>query len=77
MITGLVLIRLAAGKETNAIGEIKKIHGVKGATGTFGSWDAVAMVQGNDLETLADVVISKIRSIQGVAMTETLIEVGV
>ena len=37
MITGLVLVRLGAGKETSAIADIKKIHGVKGATGTFGS----------------------------------------
>lgn len=34
------------------------------------------MVQANDLETLAEVVVSKIRAIAGVSMTETLIEVG-
>lgn len=77
MVTGLVLIKLTPGEEKATLAEIKRITGVKGLTGTFGPWDAIATVEGKDLETLASVVVGKIRAIRGVANTETLIEVKI
>ena len=77
MTTGLVLIKLTPKEETSALDGVKKISGVNGVTGTFGSWDAVATVEAKDLETLAQVVVSNIRAIRGVANTETLIEVKI
>lgn len=75
MAAGLVLVKLTPGEEVQALENIKKIGGVKGLTATFGSWDAVATVEAKDLETLASVVVGKIRAVRGVANTETLIEV--
>ena len=77
MITGLVLIKLTPGEEKATLAEVKTIPGVKSVTGTFGPWDAVATVEGKDLETLASVVVGKIRAIRGIANTETLIEVKI
>jgi DNA-binding Lrp family transcriptional regulator len=77
MTTGLVLVKLIPGKEKQALAKIKKINGVKGVTGTFGPWDAIATVAGKNLETLAQVVVGKIRAVKGVENTETLIEVKI
>lgn len=77
MIAGLVLVKLTPGEEKQALESIKKINGVKGVTGTFGPWDAIATVEAKDLETLAEVVVGKIRAVRGVANTETLIEVKI
>ena len=77
MTTGLVLIKLTPGEEKATLAEIKRITGVRNLAGTFGPWDAIATVEGKDLEILASVVLGKIRAIRGVTNTETLIEVKI
>lgn len=71
----MVLLQLAAGKEKLVISRVARVKGVKKVSGVFGSWDAVAEVQANNIETLAKVICSRIRKIKGVSNTETLIEV--
>lgn len=75
MVNGLIMLKLAAGKETRCVQKISNIKGVKSVIGTFGSWDAVAHVEAGSLDSLAALVVSKIRAIEGVRSTETLIEV--
>lgn len=77
MTTGLVLIKLTPGDETLALETIRRIKGVKGIAGTFGSWDAIATAEAEDLPTLAKIVVGSIRAVRGVANTETLIEVRI
>ncbi len=77
MIMGSVLIKLTPGEEKATLTQVKGVVGVKNVTGTFGPWDAVATVEGKDLEVLASVVVGRIRAIRGVANTETLIEVKI
>lgn len=74
MINGLLLIKLEAGKEVRCMEKIAHAKGVVSIVGTFGHWDAVAKVEAGSLDSLASLVISKIRAIDGVATTETLIE---
>lgn len=73
MVTGMVLIRLQAGKEEAALDRIKAVEGVKKVKGVFGRWDAVAIIEAGDLNALAALVVGKIRAIPGVATTDTLI----
>lgn len=73
MVTGMVLIRLQAGKEKAALDRIKAVEGVKKVKGVFGRWDAVATIEASDLNALAALVVGKIRAIPGVATTDTLI----
>ena len=77
MVSGLVLIRLGVGKEKDALDKLHRIKGVADITGVFGSWDAVAKIEGEDLKSLATLVIDKIRETPGVTNTETLIEVRI
>lgn len=73
MITGMVLICFAGGKEKEALDEIKALEGVKEIKAVFGRWDAVATIEASDINALALLVVGKIRTISGVATTDTLI----
>ena len=77
MVDAMVLTRFAVGKEKKALADIKSIPGVKEIKTVFGAWDAVIMVESDGLKELADVVVDRIRSVDGVVGTETLVEVGI
>ncbi len=77
MVTGLVLVRLMAGKEKSALGQIKAIKGVSHVTAVFGRWDLVLDVETEDLVTLSNVVVRGIRSTPGVLSTESLVTTAI
>ena len=70
---GLVLLRLEAGKEEAVLAKIRDIKGVNKVQAVFGRWDLVATVEAPDLNALTSLVIKKIRAIEGVSATETLV----
>jgi len=70
---GLVLLRLEAGKEEEVLTKIKQIEGINKVQAVFGRWDVVATVEAPDLNALTSLVIKKIRAIEGVSATETLV----
>ncbi len=76
MVKAVVLVQLVAGEEKQALSRISKLKGVKSVDGVFGSWDAIVEVESESIEELAKFVCSKIRKIEGVANTETLIKVS-
>ncbi len=77
MVTGLVLVRLMAGKEKTALTEIKNIKGVSHVSAVFGRWDLVVDVEASDLNEMTSVVVGQIRSIKGVFGTETLLTTAI
>ncbi len=77
MITGLVLIRLAAGREKITIEKLKEIKGVSHVSAVFGRWDLVADIESPDLHTMTNVVVGKIRAVAGVQSTETLVTTAI
>ncbi len=77
MVTGLVLVRLQAGKEKQALSKIKEIKGVSHVSAVFGRWDLVIDIEVADLATLANVVVGKIRTIPGIFSTETLLTTAI
>ncbi len=77
MVTGLVLVRLNAGKEKITLKSIKETKGVAHVSAVYGRWDVVVDVEAEDLHTMARVVVDKIRSIPGVASTETLVTTAI
>ena len=70
---GLVLLRLEAGKEQAVLAKIRDIKGVNKVQAVFGRWDLVATVEAADLNAMTSLVIKKIRAIDGVSATETLV----
>lgn len=73
MVTGLVLVKLAPGRERNALIKLKAIPEVVHMSAVFGRWDIVLDMETEDLPQLSNIVVSKIRSIPGVISTETLV----
>lgn len=73
MITGLVLVKLSAGKEAYALTKIKSVPNVAHVSAVFGRWDLVLDMESEDLPTLSNIVVHEIRSIPGVLSTETLV----
>ena len=77
MVTGLVLVRLMAGKEKQALAAIKSTKGVAHVTAVFGRWDLVLDIETDDLHTLSNVVVRDIRAITGVLSTESLVTTAI
>jgi nitrate reductase NapAB chaperone NapD len=71
MIAG-ILIKTDPNKTRSAFEQIKSMEGVGNITAVFGRFDIVVMIRALDLDAAAK-MISKIRSVEGVLSTETLI----
>ncbi len=77
MITGLVLVRLNAGKEKQTLKQIKEIKGVAHVSAVYGRWDLVVDIEAEDIRAMTHVVIEQIRAIPGIASTETLVTTAI
>ena len=77
MVTGLVLVRLTAGKEKQALSKIRQTAGVAHVTAVFGRWDLVLDIETDDLNSLSNVVVRDIRGISGVLSTESLVTTAI
>ena len=71
MVAG-VLIKTNPNKTKSVYEQIKSLEGVANITAVFGRFDIVVMIRALDIEA-AGKMISKIRSVDGVLSTETLI----
>ena len=71
MVAG-VLIKTDPRKTKLAYEQIRSIEGVANITAVFGRFDLVVMIRALDLDA-AGKLLSKIRSVDGVISTETLI----
>ena len=77
MVTGVVLVRLSAGKEKSALAKVKDTKGVLHVSGVYGRWDLVCDIEADDLPSMTNVVVNKIRQIPGVTSTETLVTTAI
>lgn len=77
MVTGVVLIRLAAGREKTALAKIKDTKGVSHVSAVYGRWDLICDIEADDLQTMSNVVVNKLRAIPGVTSTETLVTTAI
>jgi anthranilate phosphoribosyltransferase len=77
MVEAFVLIRVGSGEALNFMKTVKeevcRVKGVKEIFGVFGRYDFVIRVETKTLEELGNLVTDKIRGIQGVLTTETLV----
>ncbi len=77
MITGLVLVRLQAGKENQTMSKIKDIKGISHVSAVYGRWDLVVDIETDDLPQMSRLVVEKLRTIPGVLTTETLVTTAI
>ena len=72
MATAYVLINCDLGYEEQIIEELKHISDVKEVNGVFGAYDILAKVESDQIRTLRETIMWKIRKIDKVRSTVTL-----
>ena len=72
MAIGFVLIKVMPRKERAVYEKLAKLGEVEELYPLFGEYDLIAKINVKDFEELSDVVVNKIRSIDGVIETKTL-----
>lgn len=70
-----VLIKIRAGDVKDVVGELRRTESVTEAYMTFGPYDAVAVVDANDLGAIGSLVASTIQPMRGVEQTLTCLTV--
>ena len=75
MAKAYVLIYSDLGSEDKIISDLRKLEHIKDAVGTFGAYDMVAKVEAETSEQLRETVTWKIRKMDKVRSTLTLMEV--
>jgi len=76
MTIAYVLINSDLGYEEQIIEELRHISDVKEVHGTFGAYDILAKVESDTVEKLKETITWKIRKIQKVRTTLTLLAIG-
>jgi len=73
MVIAYVLINCDLGSEEQIIEELKHLSDVKEVHGTFGAHDILAKVESDQISTLRETIMWKIRKIDKVRSTVTLL----
>ncbi len=72
MALGFVLVKVSPRKEREVYDKIAEIKEVEELYPLFGEYDLIAKIVVRNFEELSEVVVKKIRSIDGVLETKTL-----
>ena len=72
MHTAFVLIKSDIGVESDVLREIRKVEGVEEAYALYGTYDILARVSSQSMEELKQIVTWRIRKLDGITATLTL-----
>ena len=72
MAQAYVLVNCELGSEEAVISQLKSIEGVTEVHGTFGAYDILAKVESDRVEALREIITWKIRKIENIRSTLTL-----
>ena len=72
MAIGFVLIHVSPSREYAVFDILSKIPEVVELHSLFGRYDIIAKIEADDYESLGEIVIHKIRTIDGILYTSTL-----
>jgi DNA-binding Lrp family transcriptional regulator len=70
------LINCDLGSEEDVIDALKNVEDVKEIQGTFGAYDIIAKVDNSTIDTLRETITWKIRKIDRIRSTLTLMGIG-
>jgi DNA-binding Lrp family transcriptional regulator len=68
-----VLINIEPGKTEDVVRLVRSVENVRFSFLVAGRYDMIASIEAKDMKDISDIVCSKIRSIQGISKTETLL----
>jgi len=72
-----ILINIRTGEIHQVVRQLRRVEGVRDAQMTFGPYDAVALVEANDLNKIGHILATSIQPIPGVERTLTCLAVDV
>lgn len=75
MPTAYVLVNCNMGSEDSVINDLKSIQGVRNVSGVFGAFDIIVDVQTPTIDKLRETITMKIRKLEGVRTTLTLMAI--
>ncbi|MCL2359977.1 MAG: Lrp/AsnC ligand binding domain-containing protein [Nitrososphaerota archaeon] len=75
MPTAFVLINTEIGSESDVLRELKKVEGAEESSAVYGVYDIVARVKANTMDKLKEIVTWRIRRLDKVRSTLTMIVV--
>jgi DNA-binding Lrp family transcriptional regulator len=75
MVKAYVLIKASSGKEDQALREILGLSVTEEAHKVFGPYDIIAEVKARDMESVIEIVVGKLRQIDGIVDTQTLLSI--
>jgi DNA-binding Lrp family transcriptional regulator len=70
-IKGYLLIQTKMGTTKQVVDAIRKVEGVVSADAVTGSWDAIAIVTGESVKNIGELVVGRVRKIDGIEKTLT------
>lgn len=70
-----VLIETAVGKSKEVVEVIRQLKGVKSVDTVTGPYDVIAVVEGENLNDIGDIVTAKIHPIPGISRTVTCLAI--
>ena len=71
-----MLMNTELAKEEEVVKELMKIEGVKEAYALYGIYDVIAEVEAETMEKIREIVLTRIRRLESVRTTITLITMG-
>ena len=69
---GFVLIHVSTKRESEVFNKLSKIPEVIEVYPLFGDYDIIAKIEAEDYDSVGEIVIHKIRTINGITFTSTL-----
>jgi len=76
MLGAYLLINTQSGKDVDALKKLKKIKGVSEAHLCTGLHDIICYIEEKDMKAMSDIIINKVRTIDGIQKTTTCISVA-
>lgn len=73
MVKAYILIKTQIGKEDSVLREVIGLSVTEEAHKVFGPYDLVAEVRGRDMETLIEIITEKVRKIEGIEDTQSIL----
>ncbi len=73
MVKAYILIKTTSGEEDRVLRDLSKLPVTEEAHKVFGPFDIVAEVRARDMESIVDILLTKIRPVDGVIETQSLL----
>jgi len=77
MAVGYILITTKPSQEMNVYNILKELPEVEEVHPLFGEYDIIAKLRGENADTIGQMVVEKIREIDGIVETKTLMGINV